>query len=104
MSIKYTSKEKKNSLRAESTNNRYAIIQSTGDVTRKSSGKEISCRCTVTTADTLAVFGGTDASSVGTFSGRSYRMFRRFRFFPHRHRRRKYDKRRVVLPGIDLNK
>ena len=58
MSIKYTVKEKKNPLNAEKAGYRYAIAKSTGDVTFKSLGKEISRRCTVTTADTLAVLEG----------------------------------------------
>lgn len=58
MSIRYTVKEKKNPLDAEGTSKWYAIAQSTGEVSFKSLGKEISRRCTVTSADTLAVLEG----------------------------------------------
>ena len=103
MSIKYTVNKKKNLLRMESTGNRHAIAQGTGNATFKSSGKEISCRYTFTTADTSAVSVGL-TQVLSEHSARVYIVhIGDLRPFLHRHRRRRSDKRKIVPPGNDQN-
>jgi hypothetical protein len=55
MSVKYFVKEKINPLNEQVTINRYTFMRSTGEVDLKSLGNEISKRCAVACADTLAV-------------------------------------------------
>ena len=58
MAVKFTVYEKKNPQDLNAAPKWYAGVKCDGDVTLKSLGKEISKRCTVTHADTLAVLEG----------------------------------------------
>ncbi|MDR1878814.1 MAG: HU family DNA-binding protein [Bacteroidales bacterium] len=55
MSVKYVVTEKGNPLRPEEPKKWYATAKSTGEVSLRALGKEITQRCTVNHADTLAV-------------------------------------------------
>jgi predicted histone-like DNA-binding protein len=58
MAVKFTVFERKNPMNPSADAKWYAGTKSDGEVTLKSPGREISGRCTVTHADTLAVLEG----------------------------------------------